>query len=370
MNEFIKFEERLIGDGYNYTIGVSAVDLTGTGSLDLVSTDTDVGLYWYENDGKGNFVKHVVHERSNEWLERHAIADINGDGKPEIVTIDNINGSVLWFEFDGDPRDAASWSQHYICHEDLPGAYDVAVSDYDGDGEMEIVASSWVKGNMFAYFDRQDGEWVKSIVDEGVKETRMVRAVDMNGNGRPDFIGTASGSDLLAWYENPGDPYNHTWPRHIIDTPKRPNKGQPVDMDGDGGLDLVMAIRGDDSVKGVLETPGAQIVWYERMGPDSWTKHVIADEFHQASEAVAADVDGDGQMEVVATAWGANGRVALFKHRGDPRGPWDMQILKSPWSKAAQPIIVDLDGDGLLDIVACAERGSNELRWWRNLGPA
>jgi len=74
MNESIKFEERLIGDGYKYTIGVSAVDLTRTGSLDLVSTDTDVGLYWYENDGNGNFTKHVVHERSNEWLERHATA--------------------------------------------------------------------------------------------------------------------------------------------------------------------------------------------------------------------------------------------------------------------------------------------------------
>lgn len=44
MAEFVKFEERLIGDGYNYTIGVSAVNLIGIGSLDLVSTDTDVGL--------------------------------------------------------------------------------------------------------------------------------------------------------------------------------------------------------------------------------------------------------------------------------------------------------------------------------------
>ena len=79
MNEFIKFEERLIGDGYKYTIGVSAVDLTRTGSLDLVSTDTDVGLYWYENDGNGNFTKHVVHERSNEWLERHATATRHRD---------------------------------------------------------------------------------------------------------------------------------------------------------------------------------------------------------------------------------------------------------------------------------------------------
>ena len=370
MTEFVKFEERLIGDGYNYTIGVSAVDLTGTGSFDLVSTDTDVGLYWYENDGNGNFTKHVVHERSNEWLERHAIADINGDGKPEIVTIDNINGSILWFEYDGDPRDVASWSQHYICHEGLPGAYDVAVADYDGDGELEVVASSWIKGNKFAYFDRQDGEWVMSIIDENVNDTRMVSAVDVNGNGRPDLVGTATLDDMFVWYENPGDPSNRPWKRHIIDTAPRPHHGHPVDMDGDGGVDLVMAIRGDTSEKLALETPGSQIAWYEQTAGGGWTKHVIAEEFHQASEAVAADIDGDGQMEVVATAWGLEGRVAIFKHRGDPRGPWDMQILKSPWSKVAQPIIVDLDGDGRLDIVVCAERGSNELRWWRNLGPA
>ena len=75
-------------------------------------------------------------------------------------------------------------------------------------------------------------------------------------------------------------------------------------------------------------------------------------------------------MEVVATAWGEDGRVALFKHRGDPRGVWDMQMLKQGWSNANQVILVDLTGNGRLDIVASAERGSNELRWWKNLGPA
>ena len=109
MNEFIGCEDRLIGDGYNYTIGVSVVDLTGTGSLDLVSTDTDVGLYWCENDGNGNFTKHVVHERSNEWLERHAIADINGDGRLDIVACAERGSNELrWWRNMGPARQTAT----------------------------------------------------------------------------------------------------------------------------------------------------------------------------------------------------------------------------------------------------------------------
>ena len=47
-----------------------------------------------------------------------------------------------------------------------------------------------------------------------------------------------------------------------------------------------------------------------------------------------------------------------------------MQILKDKWMKANQVILADLDGNGLLDVIAAAERGSNEVRWWRNEGPA
>ena len=46
----------------------------------------------------------------------------------------------------------------------------------------------------------------------------------------------------------------------------------------------------------------------------------------------------------------------------------DMQLLKDGWTNANQVIVADLTGDGHLDIVAAAERGSNEVRWWRNEG--
>ena len=365
--EYIKFTEHLVADGFSYSFAVSALDLTGSGSLDLVTPDTDVGLYWMENDGQGNFTKHIVHQRSGEWLERHAIADINGDGRPEIVGIDNINGGVLWFEIDGDPREKASWKQHHITLDGLPGAYDVAVTDFNGNGRLDVAASSWRKGNQFAWFENTGGEWVKHIIEEDISETRTVCAVDFDGDGKMDLLGTAFVGNQVVWYENPGDPVAEPWKKHVIDAAPQPTHGHPVDVDGDGKVDVVMALGMRDVEEGVEH----QIMWYENSGEPRqcpWEKHVICALFPNAFEAIAADLDNDGQVEVVASAWGDEGHLAVFKHQGDPRGHWDMQVLKENWPKANQVIVADLNGNGRLDIVACAERGSNEVRWWRNEG--
>jgi hypothetical protein len=370
MAELFKFSERLAQGGYNYAYGISAADIAGNGHLDLVTADTIVGLYWLENDGKGNFVKHVIHRRNDEWLERHQIADLNGDGRPEIVSVDNWNGSLLYFQCHGDPRDAGAWSYHYIAEGTLPGAYELTVADIDGDGALEVAASSWRKGNQFAWFDHVDGQWIKHVIDENIGETRTMVAADFNKDGKVDLLGTAARGNLVVWYENPGDPANKPWKKHVIDVIYRPNHAHAVDMDGDGDLDVILAAGGLDIPR--VGMP-CQIVWYENEGqPEKhlWKKHIICDSFPECFEAVAADLDGDGQMEVVASAWGDVGRIAVFKHRGDPRGPWDMQLLKDGWTNAETLFVADLDEDGRPDIVACAERGSNEVRWWRNEGPA
>ncbi|MSP13564.1 MAG: VCBS repeat-containing protein [Chloroflexi bacterium] len=372
MAELIKFTEHLIRGGFSYAYGISAVDIAGNGHQDIVLADKNVGLYWFENDGKGNFTYHIIHEKTNEWLERHAIADINGDGRPEIVIIDNINGSVLYFAFKGDPRERSSWSYHYICDRQLPGAYDVAIADFDGDGDLDVAASSWRKGNQMAWFENRNGVWIKHLIEEYINETRTIAAVDMDGDGLIDLVGTAADSNQVMWYKNPGDPVNQPWKKYIIDRVARPMHGHPVDMDGDGDVDIIMAL-GLTGLYGQIDLRCHQVVWYENEGhPEQvpWKKHVICENFAHGFEAVAADLDGDGQMEVVATGWGDDGRIALFKHQGDPRGPWSMQMLRDHWRRADTVFFADIDEDGRLDIVAAAEEGSNELRWWHNDGPA
>ncbi len=373
MTHLINLTEHLAQDGYNYAYGISAFDLTGNGVPDLITPDTEVGLYWLENDGRGNFTKHIIHERSPEWLERHQVADINGDGRPEIVFIDNVNGCLLYFEYEGDPRLRSSWRTRYIDEGTLTGAYDVAVADFTGNGALDVAASTWRKGNQFVWYENRDGHWIKHILEDDIAEPRAIHAADINGNGKIDLLGTARVANQVIWYENTGDLANQPWIKHIIDDAPQPIHGHPVDMDGDGGLDVVMALGmlpPDDPTGAPFEHH--QIAWYENNGNPAdcpWRKHIICERFPNAFEAIAADFDNDGNIEVVATAWHETGRVAYFKHRGDPRGPWDMQLLKDGWTNANMVIAADINGNGRLDIVAASERGSNEVRWWRNEGP-
>ena len=390
----LNFKEHLIDDTFMYVYGISTVDLTGNGFLDIIAVDTNIGLYWYENDGNGNFAKHVIHEKPGEWLERHTVGDINNDGKPEIIFVDNIGGSLLWFEYDGDPRDKKSWKYHYVSEHEFPSAYDVTVGDINNDGQLELAASAYKHGgNRFSWFERTQGSWTQHIIEENIPETRTVELVDFTQNGLLDVLGTSATSGQIIIYENLGNSAKNRWSKHVIDISNGPKHGHAVDMNNDGNMDILMTgglpLNANTVVTGFnLDAQSKRelalqekIVWYEHPGGSDltkpWRKHSIYDGF-TGFEAIGVDLDNDGQLEVVASALGPSltmpsGGISVFKHKGDPRGKWDMKIIKENWNETHQILSVDLNSNGLNDIVGvanCAKphSGKNELRWWENLG--
>ncbi len=370
----LRFTEHLIMSGYTYPYGIAAADLDGDGDLDLTSADAQPHncLYWFENDGAGTFRKHFVQKNDPERLERHAVADVNGDKRPNVVIVKNLNGHLLWFENSGKPAKTGLWKRHVITTR-LPGAYDVVAVDLDKDGDLDVAGSSWSLGNQFAWFENPgkpaDQPWKKHMIEEDIKETRTIRAADFDRDGDVDLLGTAPAAHLVVWYENGGKPAKTAWKRHVIDSRTiRPMHGEPVDMDRDGDLDVVMA-SGMSADKKLTSTH--EVVWYENSGKPKagpWKKHVIAKPFTDAIEAVAGDLDGDGDVDVAATTWRNPGAVAWFENTGDPRGRWTKHVLKMNWRSANQIVIADLNGDKRPDLAAVAEHGSYEFLWWRNEG--
>ncbi len=374
--ETLKFEEYLISNDYTYAYGIAAADLDGDGDLDMSSSDcTTAGsrrhndLYWFENQGNGRFQRHWI--AKTDWhgrFERHQLTDMNQDGRPDLVGIDNFFGDVFWIENRGEPRKLESWKRHAISRSGLLGAYDVAVADLDRDGRPDVAASSWRLGNRFTWY-RNPGaaggeEWPAHVVDEGLAETRAILAGDFNADGFTDLLGSARVAGLVLWYENSGDPVSGPWRRHIIDSWGRPMHGSLADMDQDGDIDVLMT-----GGLGAGDRPSShQVVWYENVGNpgrgERWLKHIIEEGFWEGFEAVSADLDRDGDLEVIATAFGDRGQIAWYERLEDG---WRKHPLKERWIKAVQVITPDLDGDGWPDIAAVNERGL-EFRWWRNLG--
>ena len=378
-----RFSEHLIGAGYSYSFGIATADIDGDGDLDISSADAlpNNRLYWYQNNGQGTFQRHIVQRDDPQRLERHALADIDQDGHLDIVIVKNLLGDVLWFRNDGAPDDGRLWQRHVICAKRLTGAYDVAVGDFDGDGDPDVAASSWRLSNNYVWFENDGtpatGTWTMRVIDEKIPETRNIRAADIDRDGDLDLVCTARVANLVVWYENSGQPARQGWRKHVIDDRSaQPIHGEIVDMEGDGDLDFVLCLGMGYTGDGKQE----QVAWYENDGSPSdgpWPKHLIANEMWGAFEAATLDYDRDGDRDVVLTTGYADlrgkqdiafHRIWIMENQGDPKGDWKPHLLRDKWRRVNQVLTADLDDDGWVDIVAGAERGSNEVRWWRNTG--
>ena len=391
------FEERLIADRYGYTFGVQAIDLDGDGDLDLTNVDiigknpSDASLLWFENDGRGDFRRHVIQTGENGWLKRHALGDLNGDGRSDVAVVSNRDGHLLWFEQPGaTPQDL--WIRHEISQE-CPGAYDVRLGDLDGDGDPDAATAGY-SSHTLSWFENPGNEkagqpWPRHIVARGLVENRTVEIVDFDGDGRLDLLAGSVGvsfaaqgmtaapgqhGGVLAWFENTGD--RDHWISHVIDDSNRGViHGHAADLDRDGDFDIIVA-RGMRPEH--IPVAMHEVVWYENQGslrkPGPWRRQVVAP-LPSAFEAIVVDLDADGDLDIAATAWSLGDEVVWCENPGDPHQFWTKHVIREKYFAANQIIAADLDGDQHPDLVVTADdgsrrvKGANELRWWRNRLP-
>jgi hypothetical protein len=226
------------------------VDLDNDGKAEEILPqfgDAKAPLAWYER-GSGGLIKHVVSSRS--YGHGIGVGDVNSDGRNDILTP---NG---WLEAPADPRAAGEWKFHPDWKlGDLGFIY---VRDVNGDGRPDLVTSMAHNYGIFWMENKADGSWEKHMIDDSWSQAHAVTLVDFRGTQN---LGLLTGKRFMAhnghdpgereplgvyWYERIPAPGKNEleWVKHVIDYSTRTGGGiqiPVVDIDGDGDLDFVVA---------------------------------------------------------------------------------------------------------------------------------
>ena len=325
------FENRGVDHWVRHPVGALPVRNLGGAVLDVNGDDHPdilLGRLWYRNPGDpttSSFGRFVYDDRIDSEIHDLATADIDGDGRNDVVALGDEEG-LFWYRVPDAPAQDQNWPRTTIttsvldANDDIhAGFFPQGIGDLDGDGDPDIVlADRWLE-------NQQNGRrWTRHLLPVGARGPWGLSARtwvrDLDGDGDADIVsleadGTGSGG---AWLENDGgDPPSFSV--HELPTTHRGTRGSfhslaVGDFDGDGDADIFTVEQEDTSIfpKGA---PPRWFIWENDGGtPPTFTERVIFDGRLGGHDALAADVDGDGDLDILSKVWNvwgdnANGGV-------------------------------------------------------------
>lgn len=330
---------------------LAAGDIDADGSNDLVvgSQNAD-GLSWYRNPGSPDARSWMSSWiGAGEFTTDAEVADLDGDGDADVIGSAMDRNVIEWWEQIGDPAAPEGWIRHDIGPE---FAHDLVVADIDGDGDLDVAAFHTEAG-LIDWFEQPEdptSAWLQHEIERRPGEG--LTAADLDGDGDVDLV-----AGPAVYYAEAGGS-TPSWRRVELAGDWEPRARSAVgDIDGDGVLDVALSFP---------ETEG-RLSWFE--GPD-WTEHVIEADAGYTHSLEIGDVDLDGQMDLMTGVmhWAGSHEVRVLL--GDGGQAWRPVVLSTEGTHNAR--LIDLDGDGRLDIAGKNFEGPKQVEvWWsREFVPA
>jgi hypothetical protein len=340
--------------------GVTVADLNKDGKPDIVA-----GYYWFEAP---KWAKHELApsrvfdprtEYSNSFLNLGM--DVNLDGWEDVVIVDFPGKPGFWFE--NNKNKPGEWKKHIIADSmgianESPGFIDI-----DGDGRLDILCSDPKKKQIV---------WLKAPVKTGDTEWKRYPLSKENVDGTENFshgigfgdVNNDGINDVVikeGWFQGTGDLKSGNWEFHPANLGEACSHMQILDVNGDGKNDVVSA-----------SAHALGVWWHEQVkdanGKIDFKTHLMSNTTAQTHSSIMADLNADGRKDYIT------GKRFLAHHGRDP-GDSDPAILlwfeftpgKEPYFKehridndsgaGLNIVVTDINGDKKQDIVIANKNG-------------
>lgn len=212
---------------------------------------------WFANDNGAFGPARVVTTTAEDANMVH-VADLNGDGLPDILCASYTDGRITWYEnTDGE----GTFSTGEDIANDVTGATYVFAVDVDGDGANDVVSAAYEDQDGVIALYMNDGNGTFGVgVDIGLLQgAASVVGCDLDDDGDMDLLASAQDSGYIVWYENLDGKGTFDVATTIgIDVGAV--EAIAVDLDADGDLDVVAA-----------SFDGDRVMWFQNLLYDSST---------------------------------------------------------------------------------------------------
>lgn len=339
-------------------------DVTGDGRPDVVGVqegDTTIEVFASPDWQRSTLVS-ITGDNPYPRADDFKLADIDGDGDLDAVTragpgpADDGPGAATWMENLGD----GSGFEAHEMGTSPEYVKDIAVDDVDLDGRVDVVMR--MDSSTQIWFQESSG-WSDVVVSHPAHEGMELG--DLNGDGRPDIVLNG------FWLETPGSSgaarEAENYAQHDIDEKWWGKDGDwtahsakvaVADIDGDGHNDVVLSNS---------EQAGDPVTWYRSDVPDGsgrWTAHPVVD-IDYCHNLQAADFNGDGINDLLVGGMVSSDQRGLRVLYNDGTGEeWSESVVQADGSYSAE--IGDVDNDGDLDIVGILNWDSAPSWIYRN----
>jgi hypothetical protein len=360
-----RFSEHTIGTGLKGGYQVVVADLNHDGRPDLIALASGMPeLVWYENP---TWERHVI-AGNQAGMINCTVVGADSEGIPDIVLASGFSmqpkrsaGIVSVLRHDGDPR--KPWTVTEIDR--IPASHRLRTADIDGSGKPVVINEALAAGDAVGPDYRgitpmvfyRPGEWKRQTIaplNGGL--VHGIYIIDWDGDGREEIL--TAGFEGIYLFKLAKD---GKWTRTEI------AKGDPSAWPKSGSSDITVGKLGKERFLAAIEPwHGNEVVVYRRSGT-AWQRLVIDSSLVDGHTIQTADLNADGNEEVIAGYRGEGHSVYIYSADDAAGTRWSKQVLDQGGMGAAACAVADLNGDRRPDIACIGTAGAN-LKWYENLG--